>query len=136
MIGILHFLDPELSGGYAIGVGKKDDLIAGFFDAHAQRVFFTWDADGIVFEIDNMQSFEGLFEFVEKKAGVILAVMVDDDHFVGRRIALDERSGEMGDEAGGFVAGADDDAYGVLLGMFFGRGRIESQPSEEPAIVE
>ena len=42
----------------------------------------------------------------------------------------------MGDQAGGFVAGADDDADGVLLrGLFFG-GRIPGQPSEEPTIVK
>ena len=71
-----------------------------------------------MFQVNDMKSFKCLFEFVEEEAGVVLAVVVDDDHFMGMgRFGRGYR--EVGDEAGGFVAGADDDADGVLLGLIF-----------------
>src|SRR5579871_3194412 len=62
--------------------------------------------------------------------------MVDDHDLVRSRIGLGEGPGQVGDESGGFVAGADDDAYRMLLIMFFWLGGIEGQLSEEPTVVE
>jgi len=62
--------------------------------------------------------------------------MIDDDHFMSAGIRLDESAGQMSYEAGGFVAGADDDGDGVLLGGLFFWGSIPGQPSEEPTVVE
>jgi len=135
-VTVLHFLHPEFAGRHAIGVGKQYYLVQGFFDAHAQGVFFSGDADGLVFEVDDMEAFEGLFEFVEEEAGVVLTVVVDDDDFVGTGVGLYEGAGQVGDQPGCLIAGADDDTYGVLLGVFFWQGGIEGQPSEEPTIVK
>jgi hypothetical protein len=42
----------------------------------------------------------------------------------------------MSDESGGFIACADDDADGVLLGLFLFGWYIEGEPSEKPTIVK
>jgi len=136
VISVLHFLHPEFAGGDAIGVREQDDLVPGFFDAHAEGIFLTGDTDCFVFQVDDMKSFEGLFEFVEKEAGIILAIVIDHDHFVGAGVGLNKGAREVGDKAGGFIPGADDDADGMLLGLFFFWGGIEGEPSEEPSIVE
>jgi hypothetical protein len=52
--------------------------------------------------------------------------MIDDDDLVCAGIGLDESTRQMGDEAGGFVAGADDDADGVLLRMLFFGGEYQA----------
>ncbi len=108
----------------------------GLFDAHAERIFLAGDSDGFVFQVDDMESFEGLFKFIQQEAGIVLAIVIDNDHFMGAGVGLNEGSGEVGDEAGGFISCADDDADGMLLRMFFFRGGIKGQPSEEPTIVE
>jgi hypothetical protein len=61
--------------------------------------------------------------------------MVHDNHFVSGGVRLDKGTREMGNEAGSFVAGADDDADWMLLGLIFGWGGKKGQPSEEPQIV-
>ena len=61
--------------------------------------------------------------------------MIDDDHFMRSWIGLNKGTRKVSDEAGGFVAGANDDTDGVLLGLLFGWESIEGQPSEEPQIV-
>ncbi len=81
-IAVLHLLHPEFAGGHAIGVGQEDDLVTGFLDAHAKRVFLAGDAERFVFQVNNMKSFECLFEFIEEEAGIVLAVVIDDDHFM------------------------------------------------------
>ena len=53
--------------------------------------------------------------------------------FIPRVLKADPKS--LLDEAGGFVAGADDDADGMLLGLVFCRRNIKGQPSEEPQVV-
>jgi len=120
IVSVLHLLHPEFAGWHTVCVGQQDDLVFGFLDAHAQRIFFSGDADGFLFKVDYMESFEGFFELVEEEAGIVLAVVIDDDHFMGAGIGLYQGSGEVCDKFGGFIPGADDDADGVLLGLIFG----------------
>jgi hypothetical protein len=40
-----------------------------------------------------METFECLFEFVEEEAGVVLAVVVDDDNLMGAWVGLNEGAG-------------------------------------------
>jgi hypothetical protein len=134
-IAVLHFLHPEFAGGDAIGVGQQDDLVQGFFDAHAQRVFFTGNADGFVFEVDDMEAFEGLFEFVQQEAGVVLAVVVDDDDFVGAGIGWTRAPGRWVTRRAASSRAQMMTLTGCCWECSF-RGRIPGQPSEEPTIVK
>lgn len=115
VITVLHFLHPEFAGRHTVGVREQNDLVPGFLDTHAEGVFFTGDTDGLLFEIDDMQTFEGLFKFIQQEAGVVLAVVIDDDNLMRAGISLDEGAGEMRHKFGGFIACTDDDADGMLL---------------------
>lgn len=110
--------------------------MSGFFNTHAERVFFAGDADGFLFEVDDMKAFEGLFEFVQEESGLVLAVVVDDDDLVCARIALGQGSREMSEELRRFVTGADNDADRMLLGAgLFGRCEKGKTP-EKPTIIK
>ena len=65
VIAVLHFLHPEFAGRHTVGVSEQDDLVPGFLDTHAERIFFPGDADGFLFEIDDVQAFKGFFKFIE-----------------------------------------------------------------------
>lgn len=136
VIAVLHLLHPEFAGGDAVGVCEQDDLVPGLLDPHAEGIFFTGNADGFLFEVNDMESFEGLFKFIQQEAGVILAIVVNNDNLMGAGVGLDQGAGEMGDQFGCFVACADDYADGVLLRLFFFCGDKKSQTSEEPPIIK
>jgi len=136
VVAVLHFLHPVFTGGHAIGVGEEHYFVSGFLDTHAEGVFFAGDADGFLFEIDDMKAFEGLFEFIQEESGLVLAIVVDDDDLVGAGIGLGEGSRQMGNELARLVAGADDDADRMLLGAaLFGRGKKGKTP-KEPTIIK
>ena len=135
-VSFLHFLDPEFCSGNAIRICQQNDLIQGFFDAHAEGIFFPRDADGFVFEIDDMKTLEFLFKFIEEIAGLVLAVMIHDHDLMRRGVVLNKRAKEMSFETGCFIAGADNDAYGMGLGMLFWRRDIKGETSKEPTVVK
>jgi hypothetical protein len=132
----LHFLHPEFGSGDAVGIGEEDDLVFGFLDTHAEGVFFSGDADGFLFEVYDVEAFMFLFYFVEEEAGIVLAVVVDDDDLVCAAIGLGEATMEVQGQLAGFIASAYDNADGVLLGLFPGFRLEKGQTPEEPAIIE
>jgi len=129
-------LHPEFAGGHAIGVGEEHYFMSGFLDTHAERVLFAGDADGFLFQIDDMEAFEGLFEFVQEESGLVLAIVVDDDDLMRAGIGLGEGSREMGEELRRFVTGADDDADGMLLGAGLFGGIEKGKAPEKPTIIK
>ena len=136
VVAVLHFLHPVFAGGHTIGVGEEHYLVSGFLDTHAEGIFFAGDADGFLFEIDDMKAFEGLFEFIQEESGLVLAVVVDDDDLVGAGIGLGQGAWQMGNELVGLVAGAYNDADRMLLGAaLFGRDKKGETP-EEPTIIK
>lgn len=136
VVAVLHFLHPVFTGGHTIRVGEEHYFVSGFLDTHAERVFFAGDADGFLFEIDDMKAFEGLFEFVQEESGLVLAIVVDDDDLVGAGIGLGQGSRQMGNELVGLVTGADNDADRMLLGAaLLGWGKKGETP-EEPTIIK
>lgn len=136
VVAVLHFLHPEFTGGHTVGVGEEHYFVSGFFDTHAEGVFFAGDADSFLFEIDDMEAFEGFFEFVQKESGLVLAIVVDDDDLMGAGIDLGQGSRQMGNELAGLVTCADDDADWMLLRAgLFGWGK-KGETSKEPTIIK
>src|ERR1700754_83942 len=91
VITVLHFMHPELTGRYTVRVRQQDDLVTRFLDAHAQRIFFSGNADGLVFQVDDMQTFKGLLKLTKQKACVVMAIVIDDDDLVGAGVGLYKR---------------------------------------------
>ena len=77
-------------------------------------IFFR-GSDRFVFEVDNMQVLECFFKFFQQVAGIVLAVVIDNNDFVGSGIGLYQRAWQVTDKFPGFIPGADNDAHRVLL---------------------
>jgi hypothetical protein len=62
-----------------------------------------------------MQVFESFLEFIQQVPGIILAVVIDHNDFVGAWIGLNQGSWQIADEFAGFIARANDHTDRMLL---------------------
>jgi hypothetical protein len=83
-----------------------------------------------------MQAFESFFKLFQQVTGIILAVMIDHDHFMGAGVGLGERARQVFSQVGRFIPCTDNHAYGVLLRFFFSTLTEESEPEKKPCVIK
>ena len=110
--------------------------MSGFADAHAQRIFFSRDAFGFIFEVYDMQTLKCFFKFFQQVPGIILAVVINHDHFMRTGIGLGKCARKVCGQVGGFIPGANNYAYRMLLGFIFRRLPEKSESLEKPEIIK
>src|SRR5450432_3132916 len=135
LVTILHFLHPEFTCRNTIAVSKLQNLMFRFTDAHAQRIFFTGNALGFIFQVYDMQTFKSLFKFFQQVPGIILAIVIHYNHFMRTWISLGKCTRKISSQVCGFITGADDYTYRMLLGLLPGWFAKKSQSLEKPGII-